>query len=1298
MTENRNGTVVTFYSYKGGTGRTMALANVAWILAAAGKRVLVADWDLESPGLHRFFKPFIKPEEQQSAGGVVELVTQYERATKVDAPRHEQWHTEYARVSQYAFSLDWKHFAEGGSIDFLSAGNQNQNYSKSVYERDWDDFYENLGGGKLFDALREDMKKNYDYALIDSRTGISDVAGICTVHLPDVVVDCFTFSEQGIDGASRVAASIPLSSTRAIRILPVPMRVDSAEKERVDAGRMVARQRFGGLPAGLSEAERDRYWATVEVPYRPFYAFEETLATFGDRPGSPSSMLASYETLTGYISDRDVTGLHPMEEGLRIHTAARFVRQVARPEEKVLLRYVPADRLWAEWVARVLEAADVTVRMAAVGAGTEDSDNEPDGRQLTIVSPANAAAEAVRVSRDRSDPRTPLVVYVADVRPLRGHPTADSAFLAGQTESAAIARLLKLVRHTTTDLEHREIGMRFPGSAASVFNAPIRNQHFTGREDDLLRLREQLQNAGTTVVLPANSPVALQGMGGIGKTQVAMEYAHRFRNAYDAVWWINASEVAFIDTQLSELGNKLGVPGEGSIADHAKAVLRMLERGQERVGRWLMVFDNAEEVEPISSYLPETGGHVVITSRNPQWSDRGQTIQVEVFERRESVSHLRQRLASIRPEQAGRVAELLGDLPIAIAAAGAWLAETGTPVEDYLHDIEQQGPAGIRSGPDNPSVEKTWDLSLSRLQESSKAAYRLLQLCSMLAPEIGLDLVYGDRMADMLRPLDPAVSENSYRGALVQKISRLALLKLDVANRQIHVHRLLQHVVRKRMTQAELVETRQQVHLVLAAARPRDDVDNAGTWPRFRMLWPHIEVARAYNSRDEAVRRLFIDRVRYVWLTGGIDEARQIGERFVGFWEALMTTLDSEEDRRSLRRQMLHLQFNLGNIIREQSRFAESRELNEAVLAEQRELLGDHHPHTLMTAGSLAADLRGLGLYAEALAQDQRTYAAWLENFGEDHQRTLIALNNLAASYRLAGDFRSARTRDQIVFQRSTVVFGDKNPNTFNTAANLGRDLREAGDYQGSIKLLRDTAEGVAKALGDNTPRYYNVRTNLAVSMRSAGQAAAAAPLLEEAYEQLNHILGPSSPDTLACRLSRAVNLLSTGDVEIAASELNEVEKAYRNTLGKTHPNRLACANNRAAAARAAHDLDLAYELAEFAGRHFDEGLGADHPYALAARMNLAILTAERGYPEEAYRMIEPLREPIVDQLGPDHPDTLRYEGNVLLLRRELSGCPAEEELMMVKRLIDALGDTHPAVTALRERRFMHRTLDPHPF
>ena len=132
------------------------------------------------------------------------------------------------------------------------------------------------------------MKRHYDYTLIDSRTGLSDVADICTIHLPDMLVDCFTFSEQGIDGAARVARDGPRPRTApAIRILPVPMRVDPAEKAKADAGRAVARQRFAGLPAGPARAGPGRRTGpTVQVPYQAFYAYEEILATFGDRPGA----------------------------------------------------------------------------------------------------------------------------------------------------------------------------------------------------------------------------------------------------------------------------------------------------------------------------------------------------------------------------------------------------------------------------------------------------------------------------------------------------------------------------------------------------------------------------------------------------------------------------------------------------------------------------------------------------------------------------------------------------------------------------------------------------------------------------------------------------------------------------------------------------------------------------------------------------------------------------------------------------------------------------------------------------
>ena len=324
--EPRNGRIITFYSYKGGTGRTMALANIAWILAANGYRVLIADWDLESPGLHRFLYPFLE-RVIRDAHGVIDLIRDYEWvAARSDDEQRERHIIEHARIQRYAFSLNWP-FPDGGCLDFMSPGKQNTDYLATLSALDWDTFYGTLKGGKFLDAVREEMRRHYDYALIDSSSGLGDIPAICTVHLPDILVDCFLLSTQNIEGAVQIARLIlDLYASRSIRVLPVPTRVDLTEKERAEAGRAFAIRSFAGLPVGMSVAERNEYWASVEVPYRPAYAFEEVLAVFGDAPGDPASLLSSFERIAAYITEGSVTGLPPMDEELRNSTRQLFLR------------------------------------------------------------------------------------------------------------------------------------------------------------------------------------------------------------------------------------------------------------------------------------------------------------------------------------------------------------------------------------------------------------------------------------------------------------------------------------------------------------------------------------------------------------------------------------------------------------------------------------------------------------------------------------------------------------------------------------------------------------------------------------------------------------------------------------------------------------------------------------------------------------------------------------------------------------------------------------------------------------
>ncbi len=457
MTAPRNGKIVTFYSYKGGTGRTMALANTAWILASSGKRVLAVDWDLESPGLHRFFHPFLDLTAVDDTPGVIDMIRQYRFATTVQKPgRPMDWHREYAQVEENTVSLEWE-FPHGGALHFMSAGSQNQDYSATLAGIDWDDFYERSGGGEFFDAMRDEMSRNYDYTLIDSRTGLSDVAEICTLHFPDILVTCFTLSDQGIHGAATVANHIENQyASRKIRILPVPTRIDEGEKEKADAGRALARNSFASLPKGMSDAERTQYWGSVEVPYRPFYAYEETLATFGDRPGLPNSLLSTFERLASYITEGEVTTTDPIPEAERQRVLGAFTRRRPPHPGDIVLSYVPEDRMWAEWLSALLEQSGI--RTVQFDADSPESQSTAAvlsrNRTVAVVSPSyllsrNALAFARAVAdTDPSRSRGQLIaVNVAEVRaaePFTGRPTLELGGLSATAATEAVLRTLDL--------------------------------------------------------------------------------------------------------------------------------------------------------------------------------------------------------------------------------------------------------------------------------------------------------------------------------------------------------------------------------------------------------------------------------------------------------------------------------------------------------------------------------------------------------------------------------------------------------------------------------------------------------------------------------------------------------------------------------------------------------------------------------------------------------------------------------------------------------------------------------------
>src|SRR5919199_6324855 len=281
---------------------------------------------------------------------------------------------------------------------------------------------------------------------------------------------------------------------------------------------------------------------------------------------------------------------------------------------------------------------------------------------------------------------------------------------------------------------------RFAGALPAVWKVPPRNPRFTGRDGMLTELRRRLHTGEGTLTVQA-----LYGLGGVGKTQLAIEYAHRFAADYDLVWWIDAEQPVLIPEQLAALAARLGLPTGSTVAATVERLLTEL-RGRDR---WLLVFDNAERPADIADHRPGGAGHVLVTSRSPGWGALGGRPEVDVLARAETIALLQARIPALDAELADKLAAELGALPLAAAQAAGYLEQTALPAADYLRRFREHRASLLARGEVlgyAGRVDTAWALSLERLRHRDPAAVQLLQLAACLAPEPIPLLLIGDHL------------------------------------------------------------------------------------------------------------------------------------------------------------------------------------------------------------------------------------------------------------------------------------------------------------------------------------------------------------------------------------------------------------------------------------------------------------------------------------------------------------------------------------------------------------------------
>lgn len=842
--------------------------------------------------------------------------------------------------------------------------------------------------------------------------------------------------------------------------------------------------------------------------------------------------------------------------------------------------------------------------------------------------------------------------------------------------------------------------VRAPGRVPEIWGkVPQRNRHFTGREDLLHRLHETI-SSGVAAVVP--QPYALQGIGGVGKTQLAIEYAWRYRSEYDIIWWIPADQPVLVRSSLATLATRLGLASAAvaGIDDAVAAVLDALRRG-EPYDRWLLIFDNADQPEELNEFIPRDPGHALITSRDNRWDTVADTILVDVFDRSESVEFLNRRVpTTINKGDAVRLAEELGDLPLALEQAGALQAETGISVEEYLDALRQQTGRLLIQGkpPEYPnSMTAAWQLSVDQLQRKMPEAVSLLQCCAFFGPEpIPRDVF--TRRIDSARPeLGKLVSDTILRTQAIQMLGRFALARVDPASRTLQVHRLVQALIRETLAEEEQSGVRHEVHQLLARNAPADP-DDESEWPRFESLVAHVRPSLVATCRRHEVRDFALNIVRYLYRLGDRQSCRSFVELLLDQW-----LRDSGPDDPSV----LMAQRHLGNLLRDLGEYDAAYDVDRMALERARAVFGEDHENTLLLMNSFGADLRARGEFRQAMEHDQDSLRRHQAVFGEEERGLALILrvmNNLALDHALVSRYEEARAlQEEVYLQRSEAPSGVSKTEVLSAYSSFARFVRLCGEYDEASSLAEDALAYGREQLGADHYRTLTTAIDGSIALRREGKYDEALELIEDTFERCLRQFGPDNPDTLAAAMSRANVLRAMGRIDTAFELAQDTTERYPRVYGEDHPYNHACAGNLALLRRVRGDVNGALELNRRSLERLDAALGRDHHYSLTVATNLASDLAALGDIAAARDLGRDTHARLETCLGKRHPVTLGCAANLAADHFAAAAEGVEGAEVEAKELATAtyqaydstLGPDHPDTKVAKERRHLDFDFDP---
>lgn len=637
----------------------------------------------------------------------------------------------------------------------------------------------------------------------------------------------------------------------------------------------------------------------------------------------------------------------------------------------------------------------------------------------------------------------------------------------------------------------------------AIWNVPGRLASFTGRSEVLNKVEKTLLAPNST------SLTALHGLGGVGKTQLAIEYAHRHASRYTLVWWVDAAQSSVINEHIARLAPRIGLEASGSVVEDANNVIDHLRRRR----KWLLIFDGVERPSDVRQWIPSGSGDILVTSRHPGWGALGNRLEIEVFSETEAIALIKRRVQLIEQDAAISFVREMGCLPLALEQAASYLEETGVASSTYLRRLRVNRSLMIGKGIDlvyGGNVASVWMISLERLRIQSPLAVELLSACACGASEaIPVDLLrHHPQLAGGSGAVGPSLELDDALGAAMSY--SLVRRRED----SIQLHKLVQDVIAQNLGEDEREAANATLREMLLAASPPDP-ENPKYWSAWAALVPHLLSSTSMHPKDSGVdiggkaRSLLLKTAAYLTARSDHQAAYEFMTRLTS--EFVSSVGDRHPD--SLRCANA-LAADLAHI----GRFEEACELASDVLGKMREVLGEKHPESLQAANNLAVRLGETGNYSDAETLAEWTWRQRCELLGERHPDTLSSANNLVLRLSGIGDHEAARELGEATLSRRREVIGPDHPATLRSAFNLAVELRWTRDAYQALSLLQDTLDRQVRVLGRDHPNTLTTAGVLIQELTDQSPSESVAVLAADTYPRLRRVFGDDHPQTISLR------------------------------------------------------------------------------------------------------------------------------------------------------------------------------------